>query len=251
MGIHAKDQSGITEEQFNQAIDEAEKIYASIITEKGGNLKVNRLWENGTVNASAQRQGKNWVVNMYGGLARHETITLDGFRLVICHEIGHHIGGTPQKKSFFSIWASNEGQADYFSTLKCLRRMFDGADNASVLASMEVDPTVQQQCTARHNGKSSQEICMRGAMAGMSVSNLFQALRNEERKPAFAEPDTAVVDATNDNHPATQCRLDTYFGGATCDASVNDDVSNTDVQAGTCERANYDLGARPRCWFKF
>jgi Zn-dependent protease with chaperone function len=54
---------------------------------------------------------------MFGGLARDPLVTKDGFSAVICHEIGHHIAGAPRKG--FS-WASNEGQADYFATTKCL-----------------------------------------------------------------------------------------------------------------------------------
>jgi hypothetical protein len=111
---NAKRFGGMTEEQFNSVIESVETIYAPIISELGGTLKVVRNWSDSTVNAYAQRVGNEWRVSMFGGLARHDTITADGFALVVCHEIGHHIGGAPRKTSTWSNpWASNEGQADY------------------------------------------------------------------------------------------------------------------------------------------
>lgn len=92
-----------------------------------------RLW-----NASAQRMGSTWVVNMYGGLARHNEITIDGFALVLCHEIGHHLGGAP-KYGGFNTWGTNEGGSDYFATLKCLRRIFQNDDNTKAIENMTID----------------------------------------------------------------------------------------------------------------
>ena len=94
-----------------------------IIAEMGAKLVMNNNWKSSTVNASAQQSGSNWQVNMYGGLARHPLVTVDGFMMVVCHELGHHIGGAPRKGGWGSVWASNEGQADYFAGLKCMRRV--------------------------------------------------------------------------------------------------------------------------------
>src|SRR5258708_747059 len=75
------DDKGITKEQFEQVMDRGQEIYGPIIAARGGKLVINRLWEDETVNASAQRMGSDYVLNMYGGLARHETITQDGMAL--------------------------------------------------------------------------------------------------------------------------------------------------------------------------
>ena len=116
---------GITEAQFNRVIDRISKLYTPVVSRLGGTLSIKRNWNDGTVNAYASRSGKTWNVAMFGGLARHETVTEDGFALVVCHELGHHIGGAPKKVSYYSnSWASNEGQADYFANLKCLRKTF-------------------------------------------------------------------------------------------------------------------------------
>lgn len=244
--------ANIDEEEFNAVIDKVVAIYEPIISAMGETLKVERNWEDGTVNAFASRRGGTWNVAMFGGLARHEAITSDGFALVVCHELGHHIGGAPKKSSVFSSWASNEGQSDYFATAKCLRRVFR-ADQQSeaVLAKLDVPETVINTCAEQFSEEIDQLICQRGAMAGMSTAKLFQALRNQTTEPSFDTPDSKEVTRTDHNHPATQCRLDTYYQGALCHIDELADVDQRDETKGVCYRAHGDIiGLRPLCWFK-
>lgn len=245
--------TGITEEQFNSVIDKAETIYSPIVSNYGGKLVVERKWTDPTVNAYAQQSGTTWKVSMFGGLARHATITPDGFALVVCHEIGHHIGGAPRKNSAWaSSWASNEGQSDYFATLKCLRKIWISDNTPKRIRKMNVPAALSAACTEQH-GKTGVDyaLCVRGGMAGHSVARLFQVLRNSNVEPKFDTPDTKVVAKTDDNHPATQCRLDTYFQGALCDVSMNEDVTSTSEVTGTCHGSlGHKKGTRPLCWFK-
>lgn len=241
---------GITEQQFNQVIDRMEKLYTKDVEAMGDRLKINRLWSDGTVNASAQRSGNTQVVNMYGGLARHPATTIEGFALVICHEYGHHNGGAPKMQSWFGgAWATNEGGSDYFAGLKCLRRFFAEDDNAAILKDLELDPVAEAACTAQFPEEQDRLICLRTSLAGQSVANLFQALRKETTPPTFGTPDKKEVTRTDDRHPATQCRLDTYFAGSLCVAKENEKLSNSDYKAGSCYTPRDAVGARPRCWF--
>lgn len=239
------------EAKFNAVIDKVIAIYEPIITAQGANLTIERNWDDGTVNAYASQSGKEWKVAMFGGLARHNTITEDGFALVVCHELGHHIGGAPKKKSWFNTsWATNEGQADYFATSKCLRKTFRAEDNAKVLATMNVPSKVTTMCAEQFTSATDQLICQRGAMAGLSTAKLFQSLRSSTVSPDFTTPDQKVVRKTDHNHPAYQCRLDTYFSGALCSVDEMVDVSQTDEATGVCYRASGDVvGVRPLCWF--
>jgi len=256
--------SGISEEVFNKTIDQVEEVYAPIIASMGKKLFVERNWTDGTVNAYASQQGNTWKVAMFGGLARHNTITADGFALVVCHEIGHHIGGAPKKGGATGgggwwggtgggalSWATNEGQADYFATLKCLRKAFLNDNNTVIAANLNAPKMVTEACqkATKFNAEDT-ALCVRTSMAGKSVADLFQVLG---RLPAtsFATPDTKVVRSTDHNHPQAQCRLDTYFQGSLCDVSMNEDVSNTDETVGTCHGSlGHKIGTRPLCWFK-
>ncbi len=252
IGTDAKGINTITEEKFNAVLDRVEGIYSPIIKEMGKTLQVIRKWEDGTVNAYAQQTGNIWKISMFGGLARHETITADGFALVACHELGHHIGGAPKKSSWFGTsWASNEGQSDYFGNSKCLRKYMEVDDNVAMMAKVDVPAFATKKCEANFSNAEDIAMCQRGAMAGLSLGNLFKALRNLTTPLKFETPDTNVVSTTNHNHPAPQCRLDTYFAGAICDKDAYDDPSRTNAATGYCTRAaDYTDGVRPLCWYK-
>lgn len=248
--VGSKTAGGLDEAQFNAVIDMLEPIYAPIVANRGGKLKINRKWEDGTVNANATQFFGTWTVNMYGGLARHEKITKDGFALVLCHELGHHLGGAPKVAGFMMKWASNEGQADYFATLKCLRTAWWNDNNENIASKLNAPDFLVDACNKAHGDKAERALCVRGGMAGASVAGLFAAMRNKP-EAQFNTPDTNVVTKTDDAHPAHQCRLDTYFQGALCEKSHNEDVSQKDEVKGTCHRSTgYTVGVRPLCWFK-
>lgn len=242
---------GIGETRFNEVIDKAERIYNPIFRAKGANLVVQRLWSDGTVNAFASRQGSNWIVQMYGGLARHGEVTEDGFALVLCHEIGHHLGGVPRyPNTEGNGWASNEGQSDYFAATKCLRRVWQDENNEEVITRMGIPQELRQKCESEWGNSNDQAICMRIGMAGLSTSRMFAVLSNG-RMPAFDTPDSNVVSQTYNNHPAYQCRLDTYFHGGLCTIDFNEEIGQSNPNIGTCNRANNDeLGSRRTCWYK-
>ncbi len=249
--VDAKSISTITIEKFNSILDRVEALYAPVLKARGKTLIIERNWTDGTVNAYAEQNGNDWSISMFGGLARHSTITEDGFALVACHELGHHIGGAPKIAGDPDEWASNEGQADYFGNSKCLRNYMKDDDNAAIVARMTVDALVQKKCEANFHNENDIAICIRGAMAGMSLGNLFKVLARSTKPLSFSTPDRTVVTRTDDNHPASQCRLDTYFAGAICEKDFNLPVSETDVNVGYCTtRDGYTDGVRPRCWFK-
>jgi hypothetical protein len=223
---------GIDEAMFNSVLDRVERVYTPIVAAKGGQLRVVRKWTDPT--------GNVWQITMFGGLARHAATTEEGFMLVACHELGHHIGGHPK-----SSWATNEGGSDYYATLKCMRIMY--GENAPL---GEVDPVAEAGCSAQFAGEAARNGCRNGARGGQSVAFLFQALRNSPTPPKFDTPNTTVVDRMYNQHPETQCRLDTYYQGALCAAALGTDVGS-DPNQGTCTAKNgQSVGLRPRCWYK-
>jgi hypothetical protein len=248
VSVDAKFRSDMTEAQFNAIIEKVEKVYKSIIKKRRGKLKIARKWKNNTVNANARRIFNVYHVNMYGGLARHPVVTDDAFALVVCHELGHHLGGAPKIGMMMMKWASNEGQADYWGSMKCFRKVFINDNNKNVVANMKVDEHARQKCEASFKEENEVALCIRASMAGQSLAKLLGGGR---ATPHFDTPDTGVVDRTNNAHPASQCRLDTYFQGSLCDRPASEDVDKKDPTIGTCNRVRGDeLGIRPLCWYK-
>jgi hypothetical protein len=245
--------NGMTEDVFNDVLDRVEAIYAPIVKAEGKRLSVQRNWDDGTVNAYAQQRGNTWSIAMFGGLARHETVTPDGFAMVACHELGHHLGGQPRKSSWFggTSWASNEGQSDYFGAMKCMRKYMEVDDNIAMMANIEVPEFAVKKCETNFSNAEDIAMCKRSAMAGMSLAGLFRALRNLSEPLRFDTPDSNVVSSTDHSHPEPQCRLDTYFAGAICDKDHYADIDPRDVNKNVCTRTDgYTLETRPLCWYK-
>jgi hypothetical protein len=170
--------------------------------------------------------------------------------MVLCHEIGHHLGGAP-KYSWFNGWASNEGQSDYFASLKCMRKVFKTQDNLDFVAehAADINPFYTTKCHDMYKTAEEQALCVRTGMAGQGLANLFGAL-GKSGAPIPDTPDRNEVGQTNDRHPAAQCRLDTYIQGALCDIDHNTDLSQSDAKVGACNRSDsYATGIRPLCWY--
>jgi hypothetical protein len=244
--------TGIDEKMFNKVIDEVEAYYKPIFKTKGATFKVERKWKDGTVNAYATQNGSTWMVTMFGGLARHVETTPDAFAAVVCHEIGHHIGGQPRYDDGTS-WASAEGQSDYFATAKCLRRVFEKGGNwltevdRAELRRLAIDPTVDKACTeAFGSSTKAGESCVRSSAAGLALARLLASLGGSSM-PKYDTPDKNKVKRTDEAHPEAQCRLDTYFAGAVCGADMFIDFDEKDAKVGACNAPT--VGYRPACWY--
>ena len=246
----SKDANSMTKKVFSKIIDRIAKEYRPFIKEIGGRLVVKKRWSNDTVNAFAEKKGKRYIVTLMGGLARHQAVTADGFALVVCHEFGHHVGGSPVMTSAPRGWkVSNEGQADYFATQKCFKRVFGSDDNENLISNMTVPALVTQRCGESYSNSSDIALCQRTAMAGKSLATLFQQLR-ESPEISFATPDPKIIWTTYNMHPKPQCRLDTYLQGALCTHDERAPISFVDHRVNFCNSDDGDtVGIRPRCWF--
>lgn len=255
--------ANITEQDFNTIINTIVEYYKPLVSAKGATLKSNNLWTDSTVNASAQQLGTSWVINMYGGLARRSEVTPDGFAMVVCHELGHHLGGFPYYGD--NDWAAAEGQADYFATQSCAREIWRQQITENARYRGLVGAYEKNKCDAVWSKVEDQDLCYRTAAAGQSLATLLGALRSAPNPPRFDTPDASKVSTTYTAHPEAQCRLDTYFNGALCPANFDKNVipaRNTAggqtskdaelkaVSSSCMSSAGYVGGVRPLCWFK-
>jgi hypothetical protein len=248
--------ASMTKVEFDESIERVKAVYAPIFKEQyGAELVIENNWEDETVNAYASQSGKTWMVAMFGGLARAPQTTRDGFEAVICHEIGHHVGGAVKYPlAMANNWASSEGQSDYFATSKCLKKVF-AADLAKTLEVFERtnltkgEEFAKAQCESVYKSESEQAICFRTALAGQSLAKLLGSLGGNE-KVDFLTPDPKVVKRTVHSHPQGQCRMDTYFQGGLCDKADSIFPDNKDVSVGFCtKKEGYAVGLRPACWY--
>ena len=263
--LHLQDRllftNNISEQEFNAIVNKIINAYKPLVVAHGAVLKSNNLWSDSTVNASAEQSGNSWIINMYGGLARRSEVTPDGFAMVVCHELGHHLGGF----AFYgdSDWASSEGQSDYFATQACAQKIWKAEKTENAKFRQTVLPFEQRNCDAIWKTPDEQNLCYRTVAAGQSLANLLSALNNGA-VPNLQTPDATVRPVTQTAHPDAQCRLDTYFQGALCtvpfDQALIPGRNHLEGQLSlaaervaaskSCTTAfGYLNGVRPRCWF--
>lgn len=241
-------QANITEDEFEAVLSAVEAYYKPLVKELyGADLSVVRDWKDSTVNAYATRSGDQWEIHMFGGLARRREITPDGFEMVACHEMGHHLGGFPYVHS----WAANEGQSDYFAALSCARKLWKDEYEKNQLAGKKIPAYPKALCDKSWKDKEDRLLCYRLALAGKSLADLLSGGSAKFESPVPSPQKDVSV--TNNAHPSGQCRLDTYLAGAICKAEFDDQMvpkSESESAKVSCLASRKELGYRPKCWFK-
>ncbi len=245
---------GINEFQANQIIENFKRIIsADVRRQMGKELIINLDWENPKVNASATLDDHdNPVIILFGGMVRHPDLSPDGLYTILCHELGHHLGGAPKKFRGYSekrSWSSAEGQSDYYAATKCLPFIFHQS-----ISSPKMDELADtKELSAAEVSCGNDVTCSRILLAGYSVAKVFASLKTYLDEPSLAVKDERVVWETDMNHPKPQCRLDTIKSGALCSVSPNLPFDLLDPSIGSCFSYKSDRegepGARPRCWF--
>lgn len=248
---HLYSEGGIDRETFDLILDKVAEIYGPIIkNEFGANFEIHRYWESQNLNASANRSGNNWYIKMYGGLARHHLLTAGGFLAIACHEIGHHIGGSPNK-GFFYRWASSEGQSDYFATMICVKEILKNWDYDF---AYNIPETVKVLCAETYEDQNEQHLCEQAGAMGIELADVLANLNSHSGRNTEVSVDTPTtreVSSTSSSHPNPQCRLDTYFHGSLCPVDTGDVQYPSDPQSMGCwTGSGMDKGTRRRCWFQ-
>lgn len=242
--------SNISKKEFNKLIDSVKKVYGPIFKKQRLNFRIETSWSEEQTNAFAGVRGEDRYVLIYGGYARHPLMTEDAFLSVVCHEIGHHLGGFPRKTS--SPWSSSEGQADYFSTLKCMKEVLrESDDNESKAALLDLPDVVKKDCRSQYPKDADYWICLRSAKAADDYGKVMVDLTNKGgAETSLLTPSTQVLTTTNLKHPDSQCRVDTKYQGALCNVSTAIPLDPVDETRGACHVSkNNKTGSRPACWF--
>ncbi len=133
---------------------------------------------NSRVNAEIILNGFDIGITVWGGMINHALMTKEAFWLLLCHEIGHFLGGAPLKSR--TGWSSTEGQADYYSSLKCAKLL-----------------------------NLSEEDLIEGSLA---LTKIYAEVVREP-EPSLDRCDERRVLRTNFGYPSVQCRLDTILSG--------------------------------------
>lgn len=248
--VRVKDFVGVSEHDFNVVTSTLHKLYAPKIKEKGNvEFVMNADWQDATVNAYATREVATWTVHVAGGIARGKGMTKDSLALIVCHEIGHHLGGAP-RTFLYDGWPSAEGQADYWASSKCLKNYYKELANEEIKLDSTIPEKIISECSFNFKAYSEIKVCVRTLLASLDFANFLNALPDAKAPVSLDASDTRQVKGTNtNNYPRPQCRFDTLYQGALCDVGSDVATSDSDAKIGHCNDISKP-GARPRCWYK-
>lgn len=177
-----------------------------------------------------------WIVKVNGGIARHPFMTKDAFMLALCHEIGHLLGGAPLKD--YTTF-STEGQADYYATHVCARKVFGKMEKKKKL--IKVGNFKLDQCDKYFDNEYELNVCLRTLFAAQALSEYLKVLSRELRDTDIKSSDKFEPKFTVQLHSSSQCRLDTFVAGAHCD-KIWDDKKIPLNRNAVCRN-------RPRCFY--
>lgn len=182
--------------RFQAVIKILETEFQSFAAAHGRKLEFLTDYNEDWAQAFARRWETDQVI-VYGGASGLNGGSEDSFALILCHEVGHLYGGEPWSDEHNKL--SLEGQADYWSTRECFKRI------VGKLTVKKASESSLKYC--RYD-----EICARTIDAALVVTAFYADNRNLVH-PKIETPDETIVDVTNKTHPAPQCRLDTLKGG--------------------------------------
>jgi hypothetical protein len=245
-----------SEERFREIITQVSNLYVQTIKDLGGELSIETDWASDTNNAYAQREESKWIIKLFGGYYRNYSMTDDAFAGIVCHELGHHLGGAPFKPTKQGIrWASSEGQADYWASAVCLKKYFETYPKEVQLDNLNT----KKQCDEKYQDTSERNICYREALSALSIAKVFNGGGSYYTNFA-GSTSTAIASFSQYEHPDAQCRYDTFMAGTLCSpADSNLELerkllkSENSYNDFLCEETvNGQLtyvNKRPTCWF--
>lgn len=209
------------------------------------NMQIQIDWDNTRADAHATRDMEdNLIIKINGGLLRQKFLNESTLHILLCHELGHYIGGAPKSfrgRTSKRSWSSAEGQADYFAINKCLLPM---------LRDNPVMSITQKSAPIKYHAFCAGDIdCMFSVDGAVNLTMMISQLKPSSILPSLTKKSNQRVSTTIYNHPSAQCRLDTFIASLKCSKESDLVIDDNDYRVGSCIKDYQPEAARPACWF--
>ena len=198
--------SEVNQAKFYSITSEIYKLFSQT------NILVNYEWDKPYFTAYAHEESAhNFSINFWGGLARIPDMLEETWAFIVCHELGHILGGEPHLSIETLRWASSEGQSDYFAAQICLPRYFKSKIKSNI-EQQDYLPFELGLCLKRYEKTEDQSICLQILRAQRGFVAINRYMQNDEDYEFNRE----VEFNNNSSMPTLQCRMNTITDGATC-----------------------------------
>lgn len=226
-------------------------LYSQKIADQGGRLKFVLSETDGVPNAyAAKRSEGNWEITVISSFLSLSHQTPPTLGIILCHEIGHFLGGKPyvvgkQMTAAVRAWApkkmSVEGQADYFATSECIKSLEKKLPDLFVNNKGLLNLPSAQECQRSYTNEKEIKVCNEILTASYQTILVYQQILDQLQIPStfFAKLENSSSERTLDyvgEYPELDCRYETFIKGTLCSSlNVNE-----------CDDSKW---ARPACWF--
>lgn len=229
----------VSEAEFEYISGSLSRIFDNEFSELSSSLKISlKRAPNDKPNAfAAKREQGIWEVTIISSLLNLEQLSPASLGMILCHEVGHFIGGTPYvvgRQLTAAVRArapkkmSAEGQADYFASQICFKKLIQEVPEIlNQIHFYPIDTVTKNEC--------ADENCAKAIHAAYETTLVYQELmRHLDVNENFSghlnnEASERTLDYVGE-YPTLDCRFETFVNGLTC----NED---------NCEN-------RPICWFR-
>ncbi len=173
--------------QFYTTPAQIQQLFQTELAQLPYPLVLNAEWESPLFGAGVSLFENNFRLMILGGTTRVKGLTPDAYAAIVCHELGHVIGGSPFQTIQFAEWSSAEGQSDFFAANVCLPRYF------------------------RSLNEAEDKIPARIEAAGFKMFQSFSQVIKEGDGFIRFNADTTKTPATLINtYPSLQCRYENF-----------------------------------------
>jgi hypothetical protein len=209
-----------------------------------------------------------WVILPSAGMLAVPEVDRDLFTLMTCHEFGHLLGGFPYTRRGIAL----EGQADYFASQICLKRIWRDDFEANRAAGMELPEPIKTDCDLAWSRELDRALCYRISKTALQFGEVTRTLFKifGIRPGNFHGIDSLKnvgrsIEYTKEDYPNINCRVRTVLNGALCSVEFDEgnipglDLLNTKDYQRMTEAAHpyachsspgstFDA-SRPACWY--
>jgi hypothetical protein len=155
---------------------------------------------------------------------------------LFCHELGHVLGGAPYIFEYpgDNRKVSSEGQADFFTTKRCMGRLFPPAKIREIYQEL----SQKDKLDLKRRGCYTKRCQVISHLSKESLERF-----GDYEDISFDKHDETMVQMTYVYRNSAQCRLDTFIAGA---IARNQSDYYLAYSFGISARPTL----RPRCWYK-
>lgn len=219
---HLEVEAAISQQKYERVVKTLVDLYRDDIKRQSNkSLRIGIVWETNILVDSANQVGPWAIISLTGRLPRHPEINSEASAIMVCHEIGHLLGGEPtMTDSAFKAWSSVEGQADYWATSQCMWKFIGKMPNKEVqnLQAEMLSPGFSKQhekyCQDMFSDEESVKGCYQIMNGVLSLQNYFNSLPEaKDNKAQVFNRDTGIREKTLNRYPSFQCRIDTMIDG--------------------------------------